>query len=110
MIFSFCRNVTAKIVVPRPNTVNVFCGKRQKFTRALPTDHTPRQTRAAGSGELFDHLVGAVAVVASGGLFRQFGHRNAIWSKRSIATTTTIANIIVSGLSKIDISNDRSEL
>jgi len=60
MIFSFCRNVTAKIVVPRPNTVNVFCGKRQKFTRALPTDHTPRQTRAAGSGELFDHLVGAV--------------------------------------------------
>src|SRR5262249_53247884 len=74
MISPFCRNVTAKIVVPRPNTVNVFCGKRQKFTPALPTDHTPRQTRAAGSGELFDHLVGAVAVVASVGLFRQFGH------------------------------------
>jgi hypothetical protein len=49
MIFSFCRNVTAKIVVPRPNTVNVFCGKRQKFTRALPTDHTPRQSRSVGS-------------------------------------------------------------
>src|SRR5215471_14164294 len=76
---------------------------RERCQRITPLDRPGRREAASYS-------ITSSARSASVGLFRQFGHRNAIWSKRSIATTTTIANIIVSGLSKIDISNDRSEL
>src|SRR5215831_15396149 len=48
MIFSFCRNVTAKIVVPRPNTVNVFCGKTPKICASVANGSHPSTDQGGG--------------------------------------------------------------